>query len=373
MAIFGKPISLWREHMPKGMLLRSYWWATNLSDPQKQYSLEQYFIEKGQDPIDPLSIQTFIDYGLWFQKHLVPDIDETFVETIEHQYDRFVVTLADGRTIQSRAVVMAPGLYYYLYRPAEYNYLPAELVSHTSEHHSFERFTGKRLLIIGGGQSALETAALAHESGADVQLVTRSPLVWIREFGSFPEHRSLAERLRTPKAGIAPGWFNWRLEHFPYFFQRLSRSTKDKLMNGPGRYGPMGAAWLKPRIEGNVPLHELQYVQEVKEVDDGVLLTLSNGKKLRTDHVILGTGYRVDINKLPMLHPSLRSEVCTYQHAPILSSQFESSVLRLYFVGFSAVSSCGPLYRFVAGTDATARRITHAITWQMLSFRRKRQ
>jgi FAD-dependent urate hydroxylase len=363
-AIFGKPINLWREHMPKGMMLRSYWWATNIADPRKQYGLEQYFQEKGQKAVDPLPIQTFIEYGLWFQEHVVPNVDETYVETIEHQEGRFVVTLNDGRVIHSAAVVMAPGLNYYIYRPAEYSHLSPEIISHTSQHHTFDRFAGKQVLVIGGGQSALETAALAHESGASVQLISRSPLVWIQEFGSFPEHRSLIERLRAPKAGIAPGWFNWRLEHFPSQFQRLPRSAKDRLMSGPGRYGPMGAAWLKPRIEGKVLLHKLQSVQEVKEMDDGVMLTLSNNKKLKADHIILGTGYRVDVTKLPMLHSQLLSKIQTNQYAPVLNNRFESSVPGLYFVGFSAVSSCGPLYRFVVGTKAAAQRVASSVTRQ---------
>jgi hypothetical protein len=362
--IFGKPINLRRKHMPEGMLLCSYWWATSISDPHGQYSLEQYFREKGQEPIDPLPVQTFIEYGLWFQKLAVPNVDETYVETIESEEGRFVVTLVDGRVIQSSAVVMAPGLKYYVYCPAEYESLSAGLVSHTSDHHTFGQLAGKRLVIIGGGQSALETAALACESGADVQLVTCSPLAWIRGSGSFPEHRPLLQRLRSPKAGIAAGWFNWGLEHFPYLFQQLPRSTKERCMSGPGRYGPIGAAWLKPRIEGKVLLHEMQRVEEVEEVVDGVMLILSNSKKLKANHIILGTGYRVDVSKLPMLHPRLLSQLRTYRNTPVLNNQFESNVSGLYFVGFSAISSCGPLYRFVVGTKAAAQRVVSSVTRQ---------
>ena len=368
-AIFGKPLSFWREHMPEDMLLRSYWWATSISDPHKQYSLEQYFRENGQGAIDPLSARTFIEYGLWFQQRVVPDLDETYVKVIERKGQRFIITLEDGRVVECQAVVMAPGLGYYAYSPAAYAHLSAEKVSHTSRHTRFDYFAAKRLVLIGGGQSALETAALAYESGAEVQLVSRSPLMWISESGSFPEHRSLLERLQTPKAGIAPGWFNWRLEHFPYLFQRLSRSTKDRLLSGRARFGPVGAAWLKPRIEGKVILHESQHVQEVKEMDGGVVLTLSNGKKLQAEHILLGTGYRVDIKNLPMLHPQLLSEVQTYQNAPVLNNRFESSVPNLYFIGFSAVLSCGPLYRFVVGTDAAVRRVALAISRQKVHVR----
>src|SRR5947209_15238688 len=177
-AVFGKPLNLWREYMPQGMLLRSYWWATQLSDPHGQYGLEQYFQAENRHESNPFPIEAFIEYGLWFQKHAVPNVDETYVVSIERKERQFVVTLTDGRVVQSPAVVMAPGLGYYVYRPAEYNQMPMQLVSHTADHSTFGRFVGQQVSVLGGGQSALETAALLHESGADVQLVAGSTFVW---------------------------------------------------------------------------------------------------------------------------------------------------------------------------------------------------
>ena len=176
-------------------------------------------------------------------------------------------------------------------------------------------------------------------------------------------NRTLLRRLRAPKAGIAPGWFNWGLEHFPYVFQRLPRSVKDVVLRSE-LYGPAGASWLKGRIIGKVAIHELQRVQEIKEVDGAAMLTLSDNTVLKADHVFLGTGYRVDIKRLPMLHPSLVSEIQTYRGAPILSNRFETNIPGLYFVGFSTVSSCGPLFRFVVGTAAAARRVAGAVVRQ---------
>lgn len=362
-AIFGKPISFWRESMPKGMLLRSYWWAVNLSDPQKKYLLAQYFQLHGMDAPDPLTIETFIDYGLWFQKQAVPDVDETYIASIERRGQQFEVTLVDGRKVMSPVVVMAPGLAYYIYRPAEFSHMPAELVTHTADHYTFDDFAGKRVVVIGGGQSALEMSALLHENGADVDLVARQTVHWLG--GDSMKNRTLVRKLRYPKAGIAPGWFNWGLENLPYAFQRLPRTMKDGLLLGRGRYGPAGAAWLKPRVVGKVKLHEMEEVQAMKEVDSGVALTLSNNETLIADHVVLGTGYRVNIRNLPMLHPSLLSSIQTYKNAPILNTRFESSISRLYFVGASSVSSFGPFYRFVVGADAAARRVASSIARQV--------
>ncbi len=362
-AIFGKPISFWRESMPKGMLLRSYWWAVNLSDPQKKYLLAQYFQLHGMDAPDPLTIETFIDYGLWFQKQAVPDVDETYIASIERRGQQFEVTLVDGRRVMSPVVVMAPGLAYYIYRPAEFSHMPAQLVTHTADHYTFDDFAGKRVVVIGGGQSALEMSALLHENGADVDLVARQAIHWLGS--DSMKNRTLVRKLRYPKAGIAPGWFNWGLENLPYAFQRLPRAMKDGLLHGRGRYGPAGAAWLKPRVVDKVKLYEMEEVQAMKEIDGGVALTLSNNETLIADHVVLGTGYRVNIQNLPMLHPSLLSSIQTYGNAPILNTRFESSISGLYFVGASSVSSFGPFYRFVVGADAAARRVASSIAWQV--------
>jgi len=365
-AIFGKPLSLWRDHMPEGMLLRSYWWATSLSSPGEHYDFAHYFQEHGQTGYDPLPREVVIEYGLWFQKHVVPEVDETYVKVITRENGQFQVELIDGRVIQSRAVVMAPGLHYYAYRPDEYRHLPAELVSHTGDYNTVKQFTGKRVIVIGRGQGALETAALAHEGGADIQLVCRQAIYWIP---APKEHLSLIERIRYPQGGIAHGWFDWGLEHRPYRFQRLERSEKDQILAGRGKHGPMGAHWLRERVVGKFPLHEMQTVQKVKESDKGVQLVLSSGEKLEADRLVLGTGYRVDIRKLAMLEPSLIAEVQTYQNAPVLNTWFESTVPGLYFIGISSFSSCGPLYRFVVGTKAAAQRVAKGVERRVAKIR----
>lgn len=361
-AIFGKPMELWRSYMPKGMLLRSYWWATDLSDPQKQFGLERYLTqEKGIPVFDPVPGETIAEYGLWFQKNVVPNVDETFIQTIEKRADHFEVTLVDGRVMTCASVVMAPGLQPYVYRAPEYDHLPKELISHTAELHTFDHLAGKKVVMIGGGQSALESSALAYESGVQMELVSRKALVWIKSAAGFPTQRTLLERIKSPKAGIAAGWFNKIEETFPYSFQRLPRSAKDRFLRGIAAHGPMGSAWLRPRLIGKVPLHEETIVQEAREANGGVLLTLSNNQSIQADHVILATGYRLDISRLSMLGSSLLPQIQEYQGSPVLSSHFETSVPGLYFVGFSSHKSCGAYYRFVVGTGAAAQRVAAAV------------
>ncbi|MBV9228627.1 MAG: NAD(P)/FAD-dependent oxidoreductase [Chloroflexi bacterium] len=359
-AIFGKTLELWRYRMPPGMCLRSHWWATDLSDPKKQYSFNRFYKQSAKyQPGYPVPIETFIDYALWFQKNVVPDVDETYVSSIERKDKQFVLTLVDGRVVQSSAVVMAIGLYYYANRPEEYSHLPAELVSHSFDHGAFDHFAGKQIVVIGAGQSAVENSALLNEAGANVHLVARRPIHWLDP--DRTEGRPLLEQLRAPTAGIAIGWVNWGLEHLPYLFHRLPQYRKDRYIRS--HYTAAANDWLRDRVIGKVTLHEGQKITKMEQVDNHVEVTLSNGEKLQADHVMCATGYKVNIKNLSMLHPSLLAEIETMdggdkdENTPILNSWFESSVPGLYFLGLTTLRSFGPLYRFVVGAKAAASRV----------------
>jgi hypothetical protein len=92
-----------------------------------------------------------------------------------------------------------------------------------------------------------------------------------------------------------------------------------------------------------------------------VSLRLDDGATLEVDHVVLATGYRVDISKYRMLAPELLHRVDCADGSPVLSAGFESSLPGLHFVGSSAVMSFGPLMRFVAGTGYAAPALTRAV------------
>jgi len=355
-AVFGKPLGMWRDHMPKGMLLRSHWWATNLSDPDRQFGLERFCRESKQATDYPLPLDVFVQYGLWFQQRAVPDVDETYVSSVRRAEDRFHITLADGREVQSHAVVMAIGPQAYANRLAGCSGLPAGLVSHSSDHSDFGRFKGRDVIVIGGGQSAIEYAALLHEAGAAVQVVARRRILWLPP--DRANVRTFRERVVAPNASIAPGWRNWVLDHFPYLFYQFPQDWKDSYNSN---YESGATHWLRDRVIGKVTLHEWRTVTTADVVDSKVDVTLSDGLKLRVDHLLLATGYKVDVSRLIMIDPSLRAIIKTDNAIPILNRRFESNVPGLYFVGITSLRAFGPLYRFVAGCGAAARRVAGAI------------
>ena len=124
---------------------------------------------------------------------------------------------------------------------------------------------------------------------------------------------------------------------------------------------PAGAAWLRPRLEGLVPIELGREVGAAEAADGGVAVTLSDGARRVYDHVLLGTGYRVHLSRYPFLSPELLARVRQIDGYPVLGRGFESSVPGLHFLGAPAARSYGPLMRFVAGTPFTAAELARTV------------
>src|ERR1700693_441193 len=93
--VFGRPMSFWREHMPKGMRLRSPWIATHIADPEKRFSLDVFARRAALTPQDQLPIERFVEYGDWFQRQAVPDLDSRKVLRVEKAEPGFRLVLED--------------------------------------------------------------------------------------------------------------------------------------------------------------------------------------------------------------------------------------------------------------------------------------
>jgi len=149
-----------------------------------------------------------------------------------------------------------------------------------------------------------------------------------------------------------------RLVELPGWYRRLPRALQDRFAMRSLR--PAGAAWLIPRLH-DVPMTTGAAVTAAEPVDGHVRLTLNDGSERRVDHVLLATGFRVDIGRYPFLSDDLLRAVRQVDGYPCLSRTFESSVPGLYFLGAPAAWSFGPLMRFVAGTSWSARALARGI------------
>lgn len=358
--VYGEAMSFWERHMPAGMLLRSPWEATHIADPDGALTLDGYTAARGNHLPTPVPLSRFIDYGRWFQEQVVPDLDTRQIRRVETVPGGFRLTTEDGETVGSRRVVVAAGIAPFAWRPPEFDGLPASLVSHSCDHSNLERFAGKHVIVVGGGQSALETGALLQEAGACVEIIVRNPAVrWLRWRGRLLRWGPLGRLLYSPR-DVGPAGIS-QLVARPDCLRLLPRKLQDKI--GVRSIRPAGAVWLQDRLK-TTPIKVGLWVKSAVPVAGQLRLTLSNGSELTGDHLLFATGYRIDIAKYPFLDRKLVDRIDRVNGYPRLKPGLESSVPGLCFLGAPAAWSFGPVLRFVSGTyygvRALARRIAAA-------------
>src|SRR4029078_5965411 len=161
--VFGEPMLFWSGNMPLGMLLRSPWVASNLSDPKGALTLDAFRSEQGLQFEAPIPLDCFTSYGHWFQQRAVPEVDSRKVTNIESSSATYVVTLADGEQVWAKRVIVATGIGYFPNGPAPFRDLPSELASHSSAHRDLRPFGGRDVAGIGAGQRALQSARVPPE------------------------------------------------------------------------------------------------------------------------------------------------------------------------------------------------------------------
>ncbi|WP_043465182.1 NAD(P)-binding domain-containing protein [Kitasatospora sp. MBT66] len=374
--VLGVPMESWRTRMPAGMFLKSLPRASSISDPAGRYRLADFRAASGLPPVGDryaVPLDEFVRYGEWFQRACVPEVERAAVVGIERVRDGFRLTLDTGEVFGARAVVLAGGFPPYARVPEVLRPLvEAGLASHTADHADLAKFGGRRVAVIGAGQSALESAALLHEAGAEPVLVARTGELLFGEppASEDPADRPWPVRLAKPGSPLGPGWSFTAFSRATGAFRALPDATRARLVRTV--LGPAGGWWLRERLEGRFPVltgHELLTAERTggdggpDGGDGGVRLGLrGTTPELEVDHVLAATGYRVDVGRLDYLSSELRGTVDRRNGgAPRLSAGFESSVPGLHFAGLSAADTFGPLMRFVCGTGFAARRISRSV------------
>jgi len=347
---FGEPMSFWERNMPVGMLLRSGWAATHIADPNQSLTLDAYRAASRNHFSSPVPLDRFIDYGLWYQRQALPDLDRRKIAQVESEARGFRLNLEEGGTVLARRLVVAAGIGSFAWRPPIFAGLPSSLVSHTCEHRELRRFAGRQVLVIGGGQSALESAALLHEGGAEVEIVARTRKIhWLGGLVSNTFQHKLGatvSKLLYAPTDVGPAGIS-KVVALPDLTRRLPRPIQDWLRRRSIR--PAGARWLVDRLE-KVPINLGRSVVSAALIGDRVKVRLDDGNERTIDHILLGTGYRVDVSQYDFLEPSLAQSISRFHGYPRLGEGFETSVPGLHILGAPAVWSFGPLMQFVVGT-----------------------
>ncbi|MBV9572933.1 MAG: NAD(P)/FAD-dependent oxidoreductase [Acidobacteriales bacterium] len=351
--VFGEPMSFWANQMPLGMLLRSPRVASNLSDPGRAFTLEAYEADSSTEARAPLPLDTFVEYGRWFQQRLGSDLDPRTVSRVEQDYPGFRLTLHDGEEIRSKAVVVATGVGPFKRTPKVFQNLPPQRAIHCYECRDIARFAGKSIAVIGAGQSALESAALLHGAKANVEIISRRDLRWIGQH-RWLHHMGPVSSMLYSWHDVGPAGIS-RLVAYPRIVACVPLKLRDKIRTRAVR--PAGSRWLPDRL-ANVKITTGCSVSRAQSIGDELILKLDDGSDRRVDHVLLGTGYDVDISRYEFLPPALTRQIRQFNGYPRLGRGFRSSVPGLHFVGATAARSFGPLLYFVAGTEFASRELS---------------
>jgi cation diffusion facilitator CzcD-associated flavoprotein CzcO len=344
--IVGKPLGFWTDNMPAGMYLRS---GTDWHlDASGVHTFEAFVEERGLAPsaLDPIPIRVFLDYASWFQaqKHLA--VDKAFVASIDKEDGQLVATFEDGSQLAADHIVAAPGCRLFAHVPEWSSDLPGGVGTHTSDLVHFDDFAGRRVLVVGGRQSAYEWAALLGEhDAARVDIVHRHEV---------PRFERVSWRFVDGHVDATikiPGW--WR---------SLAPAEQERIARQFWEVGRLTLEWwLTPRLSGDrFHLWPGTHVVHATSENGTTRVRLSNGEHLDTDHVIFATGYEAALANVPYVG-ALLSAIDVRDGFPVLDECFQSTVDGLYFTGFSATRDFGPFFGFTKACPAAATLIVDHI------------
>ncbi|MFI9829806.1 NAD(P)-binding domain-containing protein [Streptomyces sp. NPDC051913] len=364
--VFGRPMASWRDHMPRGMFLKSEPWASNLSDPGRRWRLDSYCAERGMTVRhgEPIPVEVFAEYGLWFARNAGPEVDERMVTRVVRSAGGFEAVTDDGEVLSARTVALAVGVMPFVAIPTALTGLDASLVTHSSHHGDLDRFRGRDVTVVGGGQAALETAALLSEQGTRVRVLARAGELRWNDVPP-PWERPWWRSVRSPLSGLGCGWRNWFYAERPGLFHRLPEPTRARI--AATALGPAGAWWVRDRVEPAVEVLLGHEVAAARAVPGGLRMDVTDGTgslgTLETEHVVAATGFKPTADRLALLSADLRTALATgADGTPEVGRDFESpSHPGLFLAGLTTASGFGPAMRFVHGATYTANALVRGV------------
>ncbi|HBK08111.1 MAG TPA: monooxygenase FAD-binding protein [Acetobacteraceae bacterium] len=358
--VFGPPMETWRDHMPEGMVLKSEGFASDLWHPDGVFRLKDYCAERRlpyQDSGLPVPLNTFVDYGSAFQRRFVPNLDGRWVKDLDRDANGFALRLQDEAVVTAKRVVLATGINSFQYIPCELDGIAGPHLSHSIDHHRLNGFSGRKVLVIGGGASGVELSGLLSQVGAEVTVAVRSNRI---PFCGPPAPRSLWDKIKAPETGLGTGWRSWACVMAPMVFYQMPQRFRHMVVRK--HLGPAPGWTSRECVERNVRVVLGAKVAGASMHGDhaAVSFQLDGGdlRMIEAEHVIAATGFKADIGRLRFLAPSITDHMACVDGTPVLSRYFETSVPGLFTVGVLAANSFGPLLRFAYGAGFASRRLS---------------
>jgi len=209
------------------------------------------------------------------------DLDSRTVLRVDRDQPGFRLTLQDGQEIRSTFVVVAAGIGPFKKKPPVFQNLSPQQAMHCYEGRDVRKFAGKRVAVIGAGQSALESAALLHEAHAQVEVIVRESHVrWIG-MHSWLHNMGPLSSLLYSSHDVGPVGIS-RLVAYPNLVSHVPLKLRDKIRTRAVRAA--GSRWLPERLAG-VKITTSRAVSQASASGNEVALKLDDGSERRIDHV----------------------------------------------------------------------------------------
>lgn len=349
--IAGNPMEFWRKNMPEGMLLRSTCdWHL---DTNNEHTIDRFLETQSQTCKDaePLSLQFYLNYTQWFIQQKQLNISSLYITRLDQNSDNsFTAVTNDGTSIHAKYVVSAVGLTYFKHIPGEVTAcLPSGSYEHTCDMVNMELMKNKRVLIIGGRQSAFEWAALLHEAGAAQVHVS---------------HRHASPEFKTSDWS----WVNelcYKLDDDSLWFRNSPQEEQDAIAKKLWNEGRLKLEpWLKDRIQQeNIQLWpHTQVVACNKLADQSLEVRFDNNETIIVDNMILATGYKVNVSNIPFFaQGNILAILAVKDGFPVLDGHFQTSIPGLFITGIPASKDFGPFFGFTIATRTSAKIIGSAL------------
>jgi len=251
---------------------------------------EAQFGDAGWAALDKIPRLQWADYLRWYRKVLALDVrNEHRVARVAPRADGIVEldVEAAGQTqrLLARHVVLATGRDGLggPWVPDFAQQVPRQLWAHSADGLQDDWFEGKRVAVIGGGASAMDSAATALEAGA-----TRVDL--------------LIRRAELPRINKGKGAGNPGMTHG---YWRLPDAWKWRIRNylNTQQVPPPRGSTLRVSSSGKARFLLSSPVLSVQENPAGGLLLNTPNAQIEADFLVFATGFRTDFALRPEFAP----------------------------------------------------------------------
>ena len=318
--IIGKPMELWRNHTFTDASLRSEMATSEIAHPQNAYSIKNFRSKNGlplgksSERIDVREYRMYVD---WVLAQIPYDIHPEYLANLSKSNGHFQAELKSGEVLKAKQVVIATGVAHHLNIPVEFS--SARDVIHSYYTQEIEALQGKKVLVVGAGQSAAEAMEICRKNKNQVHWYARK------------EPRYYSEPLDLPK------WIFNLVVKSAGLFRRLPHRVVQYL------FSIFSATTMTP--DHKIKLADVNRFSRLPDLS-------------HYDHVISATGYNYTLNHMNFLADDLRSSLEMRAAMPRIDKNFMSSMRDLYFIGPSTEMFFGPPMKFMIGSQYVAPRLS---------------